>query len=123
MIKIANDGASIVSTNYFSTPQAKAGKFFVSINSSCFRVLLPDPIASSYLNEMRTGCCVEVERNGESLTFWFNDGSESPFRLETNSHGMDRMPSSGDAGRSDLSLAVYIDGPEKVLELPAKYLG
>jgi len=124
VIEISNDGAAIVSTNFFETEQAKAGKFFVSMNDRCFRLLLPVKLVKAgFLEEMKTGQVVEIEREGDSLAFWFVDGSDSPFQVKTNAYGLDLLPASSDAGRSDLTFAVYVDGPKKVLELPAKYLG
>ena len=47
MLKVENDGPRIVSTNFFETDQAKAGKFFVSVNAGTLRLLIPDAHAAS----------------------------------------------------------------------------
>jgi hypothetical protein len=116
----ANDGAELLATNYFESEHAQRGYFFVSTNSRCFRVLLPEPLVASVLPEMQTGKSVDIVRTARGLVIWFNDGSQSPYRIEVSNEQCDRLPPASDVGRDDVTLAVWTEGPRKLLELPAK---
>lgn len=126
MIRIDNDGQNVVSTNFFESDMARDGTFFISTNAGCFRVLVPAGL-DSYVMDMATGFRCEIERvtlqGQDGLRVWFLDGSDSPFRIESTSEAIDRFPADQDTGRDALTVAIYLSGPRKVLELPATYLG
>jgi hypothetical protein len=49
---ITNDGPELVSTNYWETPNCKAGLFVLSTNADCVRLLMP-PSHQSSLSDMK----------------------------------------------------------------------
>ena len=93
MISISNAGADIASTNYFDTPNASAGRYFVSWNASAARILVPDSLVKN-LDEMHTGHTCIISRgkwNGiDALEFMFEDDSEAPYALHLGLGRMDR---------------------------------
>jgi hypothetical protein len=98
MLVIDNDGPRIVSTNYFETGLAKAGKILVSCNASAFRVLVP-PSREACLADMKTALGVAVSRGTwpaigrpEVCEVLFDDGSEGPFALHLSVESFDRLP-------------------------------
>ena len=93
MISISNAGADIASTNYFETPNARAGRYFVSRNASTARILVPDSLVRN-LNEMSTGRICVISRgkwNGiDALEFMFDDDSDAPYALHLGLGQVDR---------------------------------
>lgn len=93
MISISNAGADIASTNYFETPNARAGRYFVSWNASTARILVPDSLVGN-LNEMSTGRICVISRgkwNGvDALEFMFDDDSDAPYALHLGLGQVDR---------------------------------
>jgi hypothetical protein len=125
MIAITNDGARLLGTNYWSTPQAQAGYLFVSWNASCFRLLVP-AAAGWMIPEMRSGHEVIITRGPwpdknrtEALELMFEDASDSPFAVHIGVEQSDRLiPECGQG--AGLAVTVYTaQGP--ALELPARY--
>lgn len=120
---IRNDGPLIRETNYWSTPHAQRGMFYVSINAGAFRLLVP-PSQQGTLADIRTGQYVIVTRgswNGrDALELLFEDGSDSPFVLHVLAAQVDRMPARTDEGRTDLRCLIYTK-TGLALDLPARY--
>jgi len=117
MIHIENDDQEIVATNFFSSEYAQRGLLFVSTNAGTVRVLLPDTLAG-YLDEMKTAKRVELERRGQRLILWFDDGTETPFRVDVGAEQVDRLPS--DPAGKKCRVTVWMFGPTKVLDLPGR---
>lgn len=85
MFSIRNQGHDIVSTDYFDSPLAAAGLFFLSWHLGQLRILVPDTHRSA-LPEMQTALMVVVTGGllpiGESgLEVMFDDGSADPFAI------------------------------------------
>lgn len=127
ILQVTNNGPEIIETNYFDLEAAAAGKFFVSINAACFRVLVPE-VCESTIPDMKTATEAIIsrgpwpaERRKDGFEILFDDHTESPFALHLSPESFDRLPAQDDAGRGDLKLSVWVAGPRKVIELPARY--
>ena len=125
MIKIENAGQRIISTDYWDSPQAKAGYLFLSWNAGAARVLLPDS-QKAMLHDMRSAKSVIVSRgpwadqgNREALELLFEDNSDSPFCVHLVSEQCDRLIPETDQG-SGFVVAVWTRGGEK-LRFPGMY--
>src|SRR5690606_1522619 len=123
LIQIQNDGPLIVATDYWNTPHARRGLFYVSINAGAVRLLVPPPQEGT-LADMQTGQYVIVTRglwNGrDAMEFLFEDGSDSPYVIYVQVEQVDRLPTKEDEGRSDLRCLVYTRAG-LALALPARY--
>lgn len=123
MIRIHNDGPLIVETDYWDTPHAQRGLFYVSINAGAFRLLVP-LLQEASLADMRTAAYVIVTRGvwhgRDALELLFEDGSDSPFSLHVLAAQVDRMPARSDEGRTDLWCLIYTEAG-LALDLPARY--
>ena len=107
-LKIENDGQKLVSTNWFDSPHGKKF-FFLSYNAGAARLLMPD-VSRSALAEMKTGKQVKITQYADCVDIVFDDGSSSPYGLQLNYQGSDRVISDNCRGifrviLSDLSVA------------------
>lgn len=105
MIQLSNHGPIIVSTNYWDSELAQAGKLFVSVNAGAIRVLLP-PASYGWLTDMRTAreCVLSrgpwpAENAAEGLEIMWDDGSDSPFALFLTPESFDMLPAEPASGR------------------------
>lgn len=85
MFSIQNHGDDIASTDYFDSPLAGAGLFFLSWRPGHLRILVPDAYYSA-LPEMQTALMAVVTRGllpiGEpGLEVMFDDASAEPFAI------------------------------------------
>jgi len=123
MIIVKNNGPYILLTNYWKTPHARRGLYYVSINARAFRLLVPPP-KEAEIGEMRTGQYVIVTRGrwlgDDGLELLFEDGSNSPFAIHIQAAQTDRLPPADESGRTDLRCLVYTEAG-LALELPARY--
>ena len=90
-IAIANDGQDIRTTNYWNTGFAMAGLCFVCTNAGAIRLLVPKA-GECYIDEMRTGKKVTVERgfqNPLAVDVVFEDGTDTPFRISMDRQQID----------------------------------
>lgn len=117
MIEISNDGAEILSTNYWTTDHAARGLCYLSGNAGAWRLLVP-PAAGDYIAEMRTGKKATIEHSikmpGKCLDIVFDDGSDSPFFLAIDKRQIDRKLEPGKC-----TLSVWTSAG-KQLELPCE---
>lgn len=108
-ISVQNNGTEIIQTNFWNSSVAKAGKFYLSINAGCIRVLLPDQMSSA-VNEMQGSDYVIVTQgslHGKlALEMLWEDHSKSPFCLYTSVAAMDRGLPAIEAGR-EIQVSVY----------------
>jgi hypothetical protein len=98
VIVIANDGPLIVSTNFWLTATARAGKFYLSSNAGAFRLLVPTMHTGS-LRDMRGATMAVISRGpypalrlSDALELLFDDQSQEPFSLHLSAGAVDRMP-------------------------------
>jgi hypothetical protein len=124
VIEIHNHGPLILSTNYWDSELARAGKLYVSVNAGAIRVLLPAALYG-VLAEMRTSkVCVlsrgpwPAEQRKEAVEIMWDDGSDSPFALHLTPESFDLLPAKPEAGREWVcSVWTAKDGePHKSLE-------
>lgn len=130
VLTIENHGPLILSSNFWQTDAARAGKFYLSTNAGAFRLLIPRA-HEAVLAEMRTACEVIVSRNpwpaerlADALEVLFEDGSDSPFALHLSLESADRVPLDEDQGRELVFTAWTTPRrgkPHKALERPAWY--
>lgn len=92
-ITISNDGQLIKDTNYWNSPNARKGLYFLSGNAGAWRLLVPDT-QKWVLTEMATAKHVEIELGFEQgqrvAEIWFDDETPTPFRLLMSTNTMDR---------------------------------
>lgn len=102
-IVIKNNGAEIVSTNYWRTEHCTRGLFYLSTNAGCLRLLVP-PSQQGHLSDMQTGVREVLLTRGvldghEAIEILFEDGSAAPFALHVGRQQADRLWTAGDEGR------------------------
>jgi hypothetical protein len=120
MLKVENDGPGIASTNFFETEQAKAGKFFVSVNAHRLRLLIPDAHAA-IIKEIKTAEYVilsrgpwPAEEETEGVELLWEDHTDSPFALHLTATSFDILPAGPETGR--WYLTAWVNGPKQVGE-------
>jgi hypothetical protein len=111
MITFLNDGIVLQSTNYFDTPMAKAGEFYLSWNAGCARFLVPD-IQKHLLPEMKTAKQILLAPIPGGLEIVFDDGSDLPFLIHIAQEQTDRILTKKDIG-AVFQFSVYIRWGEK----------
>lgn len=113
---MVNDGARIVSTDYWDSEQASAGLCYLSGNAGDWRLLVPEA-AEGLLSEMKTGRSALIEQSvhapGICWDVVFEDGTETPFSIAIDKKQVDRVMSSGQC-----RLTVWTQGGSKVIDLP-----
>lgn len=105
MIEIQNDGPRIVSTNYWSTPHAAQGFFYLSWNAGAARLLVPRPQVAA-IAEMQTADYVILTRGpwpeaGDRMRWelLFEDHGPSPYAVHLVPEMSDRVIPPSDIGR------------------------
>lgn len=121
MITISNNGQEIIETNYWDTPNAAAGYFYLSFNAGACRVLVPDSQTAT-ISEMQTGKLAVITRGKlqgrDAYEVMFDDGSDSPYCIHTTTEQSDRLLPAGERG--DIAVSVWArEG--KQFEIPGKY--
>lgn len=130
MLEIRNHGPLILSTNYWDSPAALAGKFLVSANAGAFRLLLPGS-QEGFLDDMKTakGCAVSrgpwpTMRLADAFEILFDDETSDPFALHTVPESFDRLPTAENVA-TEWILSVWTQPrrgrPHKALERPCRY--
>lgn len=129
---IENDAALIVSTNFWQTEMARAGKLYLSTNAGTFRLLVPQQHLGT-VREMRTARNVVVSRGPmtlegqrlpDALELLFDDGTDEPFSLHLSPGQLDRMPLDSDSTQA-WTCTVWVhhvgERGRQVLTKPAHY--
>jgi hypothetical protein len=82
-----------------------AGKFFLSINAGCIRLLLPDN-QLDMLAEMKTGKKVIIsrgpwpdQRRDDGFEIMFEDYSDNPFAIHVSTESWDMVPAKDTIGK------------------------
>ena len=119
MIKIANNGQDLASTDYWETEHASAGLLYLSANAGALRLLVPEA-AEGLLAEMRTGKRVTIKPSmhmpgGQCVDLVFEDDTDSPFSVAVDRKQIDRPLQRG----AGLPFTVWTEGGGKVLALVA----
>ena len=114
-ITIANDGALIKSTNYWTSNYAMAGKCWFSVNAGCIRLLLSGRETPPLDDEVLDGARYVIVTRGKSegkdaYEVLFEDMSSCPFVIFTLANQWDRLLPHSDSGRTDIAFHVYKDG-------------
>ena len=114
---VENNGPIITYTNFWDSALARSGRFYVSTNSGCIRVLLPDQLREA-TNEMEGSEYVIVTQgklHGEpALELLWEDHSNQPYFLVTHADCTDRTFPDLESGRK-VEVAIYTsDGLVKV---------
>jgi hypothetical protein len=121
---IENHGKDLINANYWSSPMAAAGFFFLSINAGCARLLIPDSLKPVLLPVFRTTKHAVMRRTHDEprmskicLQILFEDMSDSPYVISMDPQSTDRVPAKSDDKRI-FSFAAYVSGtsPVKVFE-------
>lgn len=119
IISIENDGPRLVATNYWEVAEYQAaGKFYLSINERCLRVLVPRSrsadtrdMAAGKIAVLSIGPCKDWG-GIEVAHLMFDDSSESPYCLFSELRAFDVLPSPADDTRTDLTCAIYAASPD-----------
>ncbi|MDR2092310.1 MAG: hypothetical protein LBP58_03185 [Azoarcus sp.] len=126
---IINRGQVIEKTDYFDTPQARAGFLFLSWNAGAARILLPDSQAHM-LREMKTGKTVIISRGPlvdhdgrDAIELLFEDDSDAPFSAHLLIEQTDRnLPETNQGGGFVVTVWSRHGGSlRERLRLPGKY--
>jgi hypothetical protein len=94
-IMVENDGAVLVSTNYWQTDHCAKGLFYMTTNAGCVRLLVP-PVKEGDISEMTRGVREVVLTRGrlegiDCVEIMFEDGSNSPFAIHMQATLADRL--------------------------------
>lgn len=126
MLEIKSNGPDIVSSNYWDTAEARAGKLIVSCNAGAFRVLVPLS-QEGFLRDMATAVQCVVSRGPwpdrglpDGFEILFDDSTIGPFALHLSPESFDRLPTAENVGDKWI-LSVWTRGPVKRLERPCAY--
>jgi len=98
VITLLNDGPDILETNYWETEAAEHGKFFVSVNGGCIRLLVPE--SQSYaIKDIQSGVEVILSRGPwpimnlpKAYEFLFEDYTDTPFAIQVGVEQWDLLP-------------------------------
>ena len=136
LLYVQNRGRDVVSTNYWQTPLAAAGKLVVTVNAGALRLLLPKR-QEGILAEISTAqyAIVSVgpwpeEGLARAVELLFEDGTDAPFAVHLSPEAFDRFP--GEPPKGELVLSVWVEGarasdvavtspPIRCVELPARW--
>lgn len=124
-LRIDNHGPLIVSTDYWGSDLARAGKVFCSVNGSAIRVLLPPALYSTLADMRQARECVlsrgpwPAERKPEGVEIMWDDGSDAPFALHLTPESFDLLPGEPEPGAPSLAVQTehtHSRPPHKALE-------
>ena len=112
VIEVKNDGQRIVSTNYWDTLHADAGRAFCSVNAGAVRILMP-PALEDLLPAMQSGkyCVISIGRwpsmrQDQGVEILFQDDTDSPLAMHFSANSFDVLP--GDPGGKLWTVAVWL---------------
>lgn len=115
-IHIENNEAEIVKSNYWDSPLAASGSFYLSIDARAFRLLIP-PQYEDQVPDMLTGRYAAITRgpyqDQDTLEILLDDGSDNPCALHLDVRHCDCQPLPSDVGREDMTLTLWTAGPRK----------
>lgn len=114
MILIQNNGEKLLETNYFDSPQASIGEYYLSWNAGVARLLVPD-LSAHALTEMRTGKKAYIIEYSDAIEIVFDDYTQSPFFIVINKRQCDRA-----LGKSKNSELVVYSRQGKEFKIRAK---
>lgn len=104
MLKFSNDGQELIETNFWDSPFAARGYFFLSVNAGAMRLLVPDSQLSQ-LRDIETGHDVIISIGRWSdvgmdkcIEIMFDDGSDAPYAIHMVPEQLDRGFSKKDEG-------------------------
>lgn len=122
---IESRGQAIFRTDYWQSPQALTGHFFLSWNAGAGRLLVPASVKSE-ISEMRGTKCVIVSRGPwaqhsgrDAIELLFEDGSDNPYSILLVAEQTDRLLPDREQG-GGFVITVWTSGGEK-LRFPGKY--
>lgn len=105
MIAVENHGPLVLSSNYWQSEYAAAGKLYVSVNAGAVRVLVP-PSNREMIEEFRKCQYVVLSRGPwpqmrlpEAVELLLEDGTESPYALHLSPESFDLLPAEPEAER------------------------
>lgn len=113
MYTFENDGAILQRTNYFDSPAAEEGEFYLTWNAGCARLLIPDN-QKHLLAEMRHTKLVSISLITGGLEILFDDETDSPFVIQIAKEQMDLEVSKEDVGKQ-FQFSIYIRVGEKFI--------
>jgi len=126
VIQIVNHGPLIVSTNYWQTDLAQAGKYYCSVNAGAIRLLVP-PAHRDAIEDMRAAQYVILSRGPwpamglpEAVELFFEDTTDEPFALHLSRQTFDLLPAAPEPER-EWVLSVWDEKkgrPHKAVERP-----
>ena len=113
MLYIWNAGPRLAATNYWVTPHARTGLFYLRWNVGAARLLVPQ-CHEEAVTEMRTGheVLITIGRWGgrpRGVELLWEDGSVTPYAIQMSVGQVDRRIPAAEAGRS-VACHVYVRG-------------
>lgn len=122
-ITIENQGPIIRATNYWQTPQAKAGGLYLSWNAGAARLLAPGLTETDFA-DMRSAREVVVTRGPwrdvDAYELLFEDDSDAPYSVCLGVHQSDRLLPASDDGKKIRVLVYSPKGLE--VDLPGRFV-
>jgi hypothetical protein len=101
-LEIHNHGHLIISTNYWQSEHAAAGKFYASVNAGAIRLLVPQSRRAD-IEDMRAAKQVILSRGPwpeqmlpDAVEILFDDLSDNPYVLHLSHESFDLLPAESD---------------------------
>lgn len=130
MIQIENEGAEILSTNYWASPLNNEGTIVCSLNAGALRLLIPD-VHRDMIFEMLTGKEVIVSKGkvtakgrGRGRTgyeFLFEDRTDTPFVLTIGENQMVPFQVANTENGKPILVSGWTRGPKKEFEMWGRF--
>lgn len=123
VFEIENAGPEIRSTNYWDVGGETVA---LSFNARALRVLLPASMGDA-AQDAATGRVAVLTIGADAryggrrrAHIMFDDGSQSPYCIESDLGAFDRIPPASDAARRDLECLVYAPGLQLAARMPLR---
>jgi hypothetical protein len=105
VIVVSNHGPLILSSNFWESEYAAAGKLYVSVNAGTIRILVPQS-NRELIAECRKAKYAILSRGPwpaaglpEAVEILLEDGSDSPYSLHLSPTSFDQLPAEPPEGR------------------------
>lgn len=116
-MRVVNDGPRVAQTDYWSTPHARHGLLYLTINAGAIRLLVPNPTAYMLAELPPIGTRATLARGNGIYRLALHDRPADPYVLEIDVRQADRRIPKSDTGRTVPLVWYRQDGRDGVKEV------